>query len=285
MNEFTVHVKPLIADVPGWLTDEEGEALYDLARACAGKGVIVEIGSWMGKSTICLGRGSLAGASVPIYAIDPHTDHRFGDFKANVDRAGITELVTPIASLSQPAADDFHEPIELLFVDGSHEYDLVLEDFEKWVPKVVDGGWVAFHDTTWTAGPRKVVGQAVYRSSRFKDARFVVGSTTVARKVDRNSFADRARNRYVLGVKTAFWLGSSVVKKRANSCRVRRTSGARRLCARSCRLLARYDAELRFRDDDPGGVRPGHLLCTGRQSVVEPTHTVVPRARFEREDR
>jgi hypothetical protein len=57
------------------------------------------------------------------------------------------------------------------------------------------------------------VGQAVYRSSRFKDARFVVGSTTVARKVDRNSFTDRARNRYVLGVKTAFWLGSSVVKK------------------------------------------------------------------------
>ena len=43
MNDFTVHVKPLIADVPGWLTDEEGEALYDLARACTGKGVIVEI--------------------------------------------------------------------------------------------------------------------------------------------------------------------------------------------------------------------------------------------------
>ena len=103
----------------------------------------------------------------------------------------IAELVRPIASLSQPAADDFDEPIELLFVDGSHEYDLVLEDFEKWVPKVVDGGWIAFHDTTWTAGPRKVVGDAIYRSRRFKDVRFVVGSTTVARKVQRNSFPDR----------------------------------------------------------------------------------------------
>ena len=213
MSDFIEQVKPLIADVPGWLTDEEGEALYELARGCTGKGVIVEIGSWKGKSTICLGRGSLAGASVPIYAIDPHADYRFGDFKANVDRAGITELVNPIASLSQPAADDFHEPIELLFVDGSHEYDLVLEDFEKWVPKVIDGGWVAFHDTTWTAGPRKVVGHAIYRSTKFKDARFVVGSTTVARRVAQNTFADRARNRYVLGVKTAFWLGSTAVKK------------------------------------------------------------------------
>src|SRR5439155_12715514 len=146
MNDFTVHVKPLIAEVPGWLTDEEGEALYDLARACSGKGVIVEIGSWKGKSTICLGRGSLAGASVPIYAIDPHADYRFGDFKANVERAGITDLVRPVTSLSQPAADELYEPIELLFVDGSHAYDLVLEDCEKWVPKVADGGWVAFHD-------------------------------------------------------------------------------------------------------------------------------------------
>jgi predicted O-methyltransferase YrrM len=203
----------LISDIPGWLTDEEADALYELARACRGDGVIVEIGSWKGKSTVCLGLGSLAGSSVPVYAIDPHADYRFGDFKDNVERAGIAELVRPIASLSQPAADGFDEPIELLFVDGSHEYDLVLEDFEKWVPKVVDGGWIAFHDTTWTKGPRKVVGQAVYRSRRFKDARFVVGSTTVARKVEQNSLADRTHNRYVLGVKTAFWLGSSALKK------------------------------------------------------------------------
>jgi predicted O-methyltransferase YrrM len=213
MSEFDTRVKPLIADVPGWLTDEEGEALYDLARACTGRGVIVEIGSWKGKSTICLGLGSRAGVSLPIYAVDPHADYRFGDFQRNVERAGIADLIRPIASLSQPAAEHFEEPIELLFVDGSHEFELVLEDFEKWVPKVVDGGWVAFHDTTWTAGPRKVVGEAIYRSRRFKDVRFVVGSTTVARKVQENALPDRLRNRYVLGVKTAFWLGSSALKK------------------------------------------------------------------------
>jgi len=213
MSDFQTRVKPLIADVPGWLTDEEGEALYELARACRGDGVIVEIGSWKGKSTVCLGLGSQDGARVPVYAVDPHADYRFGDFKTNVERAGIADLVRPIASLSQTAADGFDESIELLFVDGSHEYDLVLEDFEKWVPKVVDGGWVAFHDTTWTDGPRRVVGQAIYRSRRFKDARFVVGSTTVARKVITNSTRDRVHNRYVLGVKTAFWLGSTAVKK------------------------------------------------------------------------
>jgi MMP 1-O-methyltransferase len=213
VSEFAERVKPLIAEVPGWLTDEEGEALYDLAKRCTGRGVIVEIGSWKGKSTICLGLGSRAGAHSRIFAIDPHADYRFGDFKSNVDRAGITDLVTPVASLSQPVADDFDEPVELLFVDGSHEYDLVLEDFEKWVPKVVDGGWVAFHDTTWTAGPRKVVGQAIYRGRVFKDVKFVVGSLTLGRKVGRNALPDRVHNRYVLAVKTAFWLGSSALKK------------------------------------------------------------------------
>ena len=213
MSEFARTVKPLLADVPGWLTDEEGEALYDLARGCRGRGVIVEIGSWKGKSTICLGRGSRAGNGVRIYAIDPHADYRFGDFKANVERAAVSDLVTPIPSLSQAAADDFDEPIELLFVDGSHEEQLVREDFEKWVPKVVDGGWVAFHDTTWTPGPRRVVGDLVYRSHSFADVRFILGSLTVARKVAANTLGDRVRARYVLAVKTAFWLTSTAVKK------------------------------------------------------------------------
>ena len=173
MNEFQQRVKPLIADVPGWLTDEEGEALYELARRCTGRGVIVEIGSWKGKSTICLGLGSRAAKGVRIYAVDPHADYRFGDFKANVERAGIADLVTPVSSLSQDAAPGFDEPIELLFVDGSHVESDVRTDFDQWVPKVVDGGWVAFHDTTWTAGPRRVVGERVYRSRTFKDVRFV----------------------------------------------------------------------------------------------------------------
>jgi len=213
VTEFQDRVKPLIVDVPGWLTDDEGEALYELARRCTGRGVIVEIGSWKGKSTICLGLGSRAGRGLRIVAVDPHADYRFGDFKLNVERAGIADLVTPVPSLSQDAAAGFDEPIELLFVDGSHVEDDVRTDFDQWVPKVVDGGWVAFHDTTWTPGPRRVVGERIYRSRNFKDVRFVPGSTTIARKVVRNSVSDRIRARYALAVKTGFWLVSTPLKK------------------------------------------------------------------------
>ena len=213
MSDFAP-VKELIKDVPGWLSDEEGEALYELARACTGKGVIVEIGSWKGKSTICLGLGSRAGSGVPIFAVDPHADYRHGEFKENIERAGIADLVTPLKGLSQLVVDGFEQPIELLFVDGSHEEDDVREDFEKWVPKVVEGGVVAFHDTTWHPGVRRVVAEKIYGSRGFRDVRFVIGSTTVARKVARNTLRDRLHARRVQATKAVFAVVTRLLRKR-----------------------------------------------------------------------
>jgi predicted O-methyltransferase YrrM len=207
-------LKELIRDVPGWLTDEEAEALYEAARSCGGRGAIVEIGSWKGKSTICLALGSRAGAGARVYAVDPHADYRFGDFKDNIERAGVEDLVTPVSSLSQPYADEFHEPVELLWIDGAHEYRLVLEDFEKWTPKVLEGGIVALHDTSWAEGPRRVANERILRSRHFNDARFVVGSTTMAREVAENSGTDRVKNLYVLALKETFASGSALLKKR-----------------------------------------------------------------------
>ena len=196
----------LAESIRGWLTRDEGEALFEAAKACTGRGVIVEIGSWRGKSTVCLARGSQAGAEIPVYSIDRHVPGRFEKFERNIRRAGVADLVRPIRSRSQDAADEFREPVELLFVDGAHDEALVREDFEKWVPKVVEGGIIAFHDTTWHAGPRKVVGEKLYRSRSFTDVRFVKASTTMARKVAQNTLADRARARVQLARKTAFWL-------------------------------------------------------------------------------
>jgi predicted O-methyltransferase YrrM len=207
-------VKELIKDVPGWLSVEEGEALYELARDCVGKGVIVEIGSWKGKSTICLGLGSRAGAGVPIFAVDPHADYRHGEFKENIERAGIADLVTPVKGLSQAVVGEFDRPIELLFVDGSHEEEDVRRDFETWVPKVVEGGTVAFHDTTWHPGVRKVVAEKIYSSRQFRDVRFVIGSTTIASKVAHNTIYDRLHARRVQATKAIFGAVSRVLKKK-----------------------------------------------------------------------
>jgi MMP 1-O-methyltransferase len=200
-------------ELPGWLTAEEGETLYRLAKACTGRGVIVEIGSWRGKSTTCLGLGSKAGNRVPIFAVDPHSEHTFGDFSRNMEEAGLTGLVTPVPGRSQELAEGFDEPIELLFIDGAHQYELVNEDFDRWVPKVVEGGVVAMHDTTWFPGPKRVADERIFKSNRFKDARYVFSSTTVATKVAQNTPVDRMRNRFGLLVKRSVELTRRIAEK------------------------------------------------------------------------
>lgn len=197
--------RPLAARVGGWLMDCEGELLFKLARECEGRGAIVEIGSWKGKSTIWLGKGSLAGQKAPVWAIDPHTgsdEHReafgsvwtFDEFKKNIAESGLSDVVIPLVKTSEAAARNFEERVELVFIDGAHDYESARRDFDLWAPKVVDGGVVALHDTTCGEGPRRVVVEGLCDSRRFKDVH-LVGSIAYARKVKCASTTDRIKNR------------------------------------------------------------------------------------------
>jgi len=202
-------LRRVLADVPGWLGDEEALALYEAARTCTGRGAIVEIGSWRGRSTICLALGSKDGPGVPVVAIDRHTDKTFVDFQENIRRAGIADLVRPIRATSDEAFTEFDEPIELIFIDASHKYDDVRRDFDQWVPLVVEGGTVAMHDTTWE-GSKLVSEEAIYGSRHFKDVRFVPSSTTVGVKVASVTARDRRQSQRALLAKWTAELGMRV---------------------------------------------------------------------------
>src|ERR1041385_9078450 len=104
MNQ--AQTKAQVDTVEGWLNEAEGRLLYRLARACSGKGVIVEIGSWKGKSTIQLANGSHDGRRIKIHAVDPHTgspEHQsgtpgvwtFDEFQRNIKAAGVRDVVVP----------------------------------------------------------------------------------------------------------------------------------------------------------------------------------------------
>ena len=202
-------VRELTRQVDGFLSDEEGQLLYELARNCSGSGVIVEIGSWKGRSTIWLAEGSKAGNNVKVYAIDPHTGSSgkgkkeactFEEFKKNIEDAKVSDIVVPLVVKSEEAARDFKEPVELCFIDGAHEYEFVRLDFDLWFPKLVDHGTIVFHDTGSWSGPKKVADDCVLKSKYFKDCGSV-DSIIFAEKVKLNSIKDRLRNRYTLFVK------------------------------------------------------------------------------------
>lgn len=196
--------------IEGWLFDREAVLLYALASRCCGRGCIVEIGSWKGKSTVCLAKGAEAGSRLKVYAIDPHVGsaehHTEGAtvwtldrFRQNIRAAGAEDLVVPVVKTSLEAAGAFDQAVELLFIDGAHDYESVRQDFNVWSPKVVEGGVIAIHDTTWP-GPKRVVIESLFKSRHFRTVRFV-NSITYGTRVSRNSFVERFGNCAILCAK------------------------------------------------------------------------------------
>lgn len=209
-------IKELTDRVTGWLTPREGEFLYRTARQCSGSGVIVEIGSWKGKSTIWIAAGSKMGSKAKVYAIDPHTgssdcgkahsgkSHTFEEFEKNIRSAGVDDIVVPIVKTSEEASKGWSKPVEFLFIDGAHEYEFVAKDFLLWFPQLIEGGTIALDDTTAClrgrlggfAGPKMVVDRFIFRSRELKDVG-LVDTPTYPLKCASNQLKDRMRTRYV----------------------------------------------------------------------------------------
>jgi hypothetical protein len=190
------------ASIDGWLSVDEAIALYELARATpALQPVVVEIGSWQGKSSVVLGRG-LAGKDNPtLYCIDPFDasgdqvsapeyQQRAANFAtplqdgflANLRRAGVRQFVEVLKGYSHVVAPGFTRGIDLLFLDGDHG-DGALQDYRDWAPKVKPGGAIALHDARHAQhrGPARVVEEYVTKEPFWTDLRYV-GSMLIARK-------------------------------------------------------------------------------------------------------
>jgi predicted O-methyltransferase YrrM len=188
-----------LSSIEGWLSDEQGRALYDAASAVRGAGAIVEIGSWKGRSTAWLAAGARR-AGRRVYAIDPHLNSRedpsartLEPFLANLERAGVRDVVEPLVMTSEEAAHLLTGPVELLFIDADHSYAGVRHDADLWLPRVVEGGVVLFHDVSTSSydGPRRVFRQSICWSSMY-DSIERIGSMCVARRVGRRSIPSAA---------------------------------------------------------------------------------------------
>lgn len=156
---------PLIAamrEIEGWLDDEEGEALLLAARAAlAGPGAagrIVEVGSHCGKATFLLAQAArsapLKAAVVAIDAFDGIAGsrdqklERFGPSRVRFDhmiaRHGLADWVD--VRTGQAAELGWSEPIDLLVVDGLHDYAAVASDFCAFEACLGADSRAAFHD-------------------------------------------------------------------------------------------------------------------------------------------
>ena len=173
----------LVRGAAGFLTEREARFLA-LAAACApGKGAILEIGSFKGKSTVGLASISAHYRLGKIVTVDPHTApsvtdpdlkgqaSSWDDFRATLRAAGVEDSVEVHRGFSRDLAQDWNRKIRFLWIDGDHTYKGAKEDIDLFRRHLADGAIVALHDVLHTfEGPIRVFVEELLASNEFGPA-------------------------------------------------------------------------------------------------------------------
>lgn len=177
-----------IDQIKGFLADDEADALYRHASDASALGPVLEIGSYCGKSTIYLGLACQGNGST-VFALDHHRgseEHQLGEFfhdpevfdegeglvdtfrefRRNIARAGLNDIVVPVVASSETAARQWQTELAMVFIDGGHSLDAALTDYRCWMPHLKRGGILAIHDLFEDAHAGGQAPYAVYRMAR-----------------------------------------------------------------------------------------------------------------------
>ena len=140
----------------GMCGSPQPEYLFKLSNSLTGKGGVVEIGTCSGISLIALALGQKLKKGVPVTSIDIQ-EH--ADLERNLVAAGVKDYATCITDDASHVAMQWHEPVELLWIDGDHSYEGASKDILSWEQFVVKGGLLAMHDYGSATG----VFRAIYK--------------------------------------------------------------------------------------------------------------------------
>ena len=158
----------IINKIKGFLDADEGRALYETALKASKRGPCLEIGSYCGKSAVCLGQACKETGGV-LFSIDHHRGSEeqqpgeeyydpdlfdynafkvdtFGAFRQTLDLADLEQTVIPVVSHSATIAAHWATPLSLVFIDGGHALETVTADYHAWAPHLQSGGWLLIHD-------------------------------------------------------------------------------------------------------------------------------------------
>ena len=154
----------------GFLPPDEAAALHrsGLVAAAAGRGPLLEVGAYCGKSAVWLGAAARAGGTV-LYSVDHHrgseenqagwawhdpdlVDPASGRidtlpfWRRTLAAAGLEDTVIAVVGDSATVGRWWATPLGLVFIDGGHGEDVVRADEAAWVHHVAPGGLLAIHD-------------------------------------------------------------------------------------------------------------------------------------------
>lgn len=135
--------------IQGWLLPEAAEELYRLAGESDPDHLAVEVGSFAGKSAVCVGKAILHNsdsvkAGRRLYTIDVGFQPQFD---TNLASQGLGQIVTKIQASSLQAADGWNQSISFIYIDAHHGLAHAYADFCVWDMFLVPGGYMALDDT------------------------------------------------------------------------------------------------------------------------------------------
>ena len=120
----------------------------NLAAKVPDGGTIVEIGVFKGRS-LCSIAPACKARGIRMYAVDPWIgcEPFMQLFQNHIQHFGVADIVTILRAESHIAAQSFAPAsVDMVFVDGPHDYQQVKRDIQAWVPKIKPGGYIAGHD-------------------------------------------------------------------------------------------------------------------------------------------
>ncbi len=177
-----VDVLARVAEVEGWMTDDQARRLFDRCSRLGAGTTVVEIGSFHGRSMIVL--ASAAAEGVDLVAIDPHgggdrgpqeitADQSRGDrdhvaFNTNLAEAEVADRVRHVRKMSGTALDDVDGEIDLLYVDGAHRFAPARADIVQWGARVSGGGTMLIHDSFSSIGVTLALLSTTFGSARWR---------------------------------------------------------------------------------------------------------------------
>jgi len=162
------YLQELAESTKGFMPPDEGKALYQYATEVLLEGPYLEIGSYCGKSTVYLGAAAQE-AKRTLFALDHHrgseenqvgwewhdtslVDSATGmidtlpSFRQTIHKANLEDTVVALIGQSALISTLCQTSLALLFIDGGHGQEPAHQDYEGWVPHLVEGGTLLIHD-------------------------------------------------------------------------------------------------------------------------------------------
>jgi hypothetical protein len=132
--------------IDGWLTEKEANFLFTLVGMAPAEGVAVEIGAYMGRSSVVIGSARKVFCVDDFFTGGENIGVQNEDFLDKWKRNVGDLHCFPLVGSSTEIADKLSFRVAFLYIDGSHDYESVKADIDAWSKRLINGAIVAFHD-------------------------------------------------------------------------------------------------------------------------------------------